>query len=82
MCCGASINEQARPTLYFAALYGPTFRGSMARCGAIDELACCPESVVLSVHRVGYGVQRALHELFELMVSASCLRRAGTGGVQ
>ena len=58
MCCEASINDLARPDAVFCgSVYGPTLRGSiMARCGVIDELACCPESVVLSVHRVGYGV--------------------------
>ena len=70
MCCGASINERTRPvqTLNFAGLYGCTLRGTMTRCGIIGRPACCLESAVLSVHRVGYGVYLALHELFELMV--------------
>ena len=54
--------------LNFAELYEPTLRGSMACSGIIGRRARCLESVVLSVHRVGYGVCLALHELFELMV--------------
>ena len=68
-CAEAAASTSGRgQTLLFAALYGPTVHGSMARCRIIGRRACCLVSVVLLVRRVGYGVYRALHELFELMV--------------